>query len=174
METKYEPLSGADLLMIYHKLGGKGVPNIIKYNEMEGKTLEQILGSSGKAIILFMNSDNFGHWCALYRNKNGINFFDSYGTQPDKQYDFIPNHISTKLNGHIRKLTRMLYQAKRSGIPVNYNEYELQNWNDKRVATCGRWCVTRIAYPDISVDDFDRIFKGKSMSPDDIVAELAK
>lgn len=174
MEAKYQPLSGSELISIYHRMGGAGMPNILKYDEMAGKTLDQILGKSGRAIILFMNSDNFGHWCALYRNRDGINFFDSYGCQPDQQYDFLPKHISTKLNGNIRKLTKLLYEAKKAGVPVFYNEYELQNWNDKKVATCGRWAITRVCYPDISVDDFKRIFTNKSLTPDDIISRLAK
>lgn len=166
-------LSGIDLLNIYSKYNGKkgGLPNIWTYKDLDGKTLGQILGKSGKAIILFLNSENHGHWCCLYLNSKGLNFFDSYGNKPDDQYKFIPNHIAKALNGSLKRLTSMLYNAAHN-VPIEYNEYELQDYSDKKVATCGRWCIVRLLYPEITVDDFQKIFTGKAIKPDDMVTYL--
>ena len=166
---KYQSLNGFDLVKMY---GGSNPPNIWTYKDIHNKSIDKLLGQTGKCIILFLNSENYGHWCALYRNRYGINFFDSYGNKPDSQYDFIPQGMAKSLNGYIRELTSKLYGEKLKGIPVHYNDYRLQDWNDKDIATCGRWCVVRLQYPEISVKDFGEIFLDRSLRPDDIVVEL--
>lgn len=171
-DAKYEPLSGAELITIYHSIGGKDMPNVLTYKELNGKSIDEILGPAGKAIILFMNSDNYGHWCALYRNRQGLNFFDSYGCVPDDQYRFVPKHMATKLNGCIRRLTKLLYNEKASGTPVFFNEYELQDYDNKQVATCGRWCVARVRFCDLSIEQFKDEFLDRELDPDDLVTEL--
>lgn len=163
-----EALNGMDLLSLYPY---SDKPNILLYSDLKDKSLDQILGKSNKAIILFRNAQNFGHWCCIYRHKNTITFFDSYGCKPDDQYKFIPKNIAKRFNGHIRRLTKMLYDEAKRGYEIHYNEYGLQS-SDPRIATCGRWCIIRLQYPDISINDFNKIFTDKKISPDELVYRL--
>lgn len=173
MDPKYEALSAMDLLSMYRQYA-HDAPNIWTYRDLATKSLNQILGPHGKAIILFLNAANHGHWCALYRNRHGLCFFDSYGNKPDDQYHFVPNNVAKSLNGYLKKLTQMLYDEAEAGVPINYNEHSLQKGGS--IATCGRWCVVRLLYPEISVDNFYRIFKDAAsaagVTPDDIVVAL--
>jgi len=171
---RYIPLSGNDLLRIWRRLSRDDPPNIYIYKDIQNKSLDDILGGSQKAIILFMTRKNTGHWCALWRTRGKINFFDSYGNAPDDQYKFIPTSPARRLNGDIRGLTRRLFLKKRGGDDIIFNEHELQNWSDPQMATCGRWCIVRLMYPNISVSDFNKIFKNKNLSPDLLVTALTE
>ena len=160
-------LSGNEIIMSI-----KGpLPRMISYDKLhEYGTINELLGDSKKCVLLYLTSHNHGHWCCIYEHRGIIYFFDSYGFVPDEQLKFVPKHISLKLNGRHRYLTQMLLE---SGKPVQYNEYELQS-EDPRIATCGRWCIVRLNYPDISVNDFKDIFTNKKLSPDKIICELTK
>jgi hypothetical protein len=122
-------------------------------------------------IILYRTSENQGHWCCVWENKEGINFFDSYGLVPDDQLGFIPRHMQHPLGQDFQHLTKLIYE---SGLPVHYNEYMLQDYDDNTISTCGRWCIVRLQYPNIGVEEFKDIFKNKSLTPDQIVYELTK
>lgn len=161
----YESLSGNDLIMHF-----KNPPNLIMYSDLKKyHSIGQLLGRTGKCILLYRNSENNGHWCCLYKYKGVLHFFDSYGFVPDDQLKFAQPHLRPNLRQDYKHLTKMMLE---SGMPVEYNEYELQDYSDPRMATCGRWCVVRLQHPEVSIKDFNRIFKNKRLSPDEIVLRL--
>jgi len=170
--TKYQPLSGLDLISLYRKIGGRDMPNILSYRELDNKKLAEILGPAKKCFILFLNAENYGHWCCLYQNSSGLCFFDSYGNIPDDQYDHMDTLKAQRFNGNIKELTKILYNQASNGVKIHYNQYSLQSTSDPNIATCGRWCIIRLLYPEISIKDFSTIFNRSSISPDDIISLL--
>ena len=48
-----------------------------------------------------------------------------------------------------------------SGKKVEFNEYQLQS-RENNITTCGRWCVNRLRFPEISIDEYHSIFKQSS------------
>ena len=67
-------------------------------------------------------------------------------------------------------LLELLYNSQKE---IHYNQYQLQN-KAPEIQTCGRWCILRLKYPSISVDNFYNIFKdtSKVISNDELVSIL--
>tara|TARA_R110000787_G_scaffold48261_2_gene116445 strand:- start:1706 stop:2038 length:333 start_codon:yes stop_codon:yes gene_type:complete len=95
----------------------------------------------------------------VWEHNNTIFFFDSYGLVPDNELKFlIPIDLKKELNSNHRYLTELLYN---SGKKVEYNQYKLQKKNGD-ITTCGKWCVNRLRFPEISVEEYHNIFKEAS------------
>ena len=85
-------------------------------------------------------------------------FSDSYGSKPDSQLNFVPYDMKDELNSNHNYLIRLMYN---SGKKVEFNQYKLQS-REPDVATCGRWSVNRLRFPEISIDEYHNIFKQSS------------
>lgn len=154
-----DALSNFDLEKL---LGNKA--KILVYEDLKNYSdLDEVLEPEGSVIILYQDKKNQGHWVALLRRKNGIEFFDSYGGQPDTQL------ASMKYN----KLPYLLNLIENYPGVVYYNPYQLQS-DDRNVSTCGRWCALRILLKELSLNDFAKIFTGKGKDPDYIATLLTK
>lgn len=95
------------------------------YEFQNDKQYEQILYIlERQPIIIFLNSGQIGHWVALLKCKNYIEYYDSYGRIP-------PKYIS-----------KFLYYVKKNNknISIEYNEHEMQG----NSFVCGWFCVLRI------------------------------
>ena len=83
-----------------------GKINIYTYDQLsQFHNIDEVLSPYGRAIILYFWKRNptEGHWIALFRtNRNTIEFFNSYGTVPDKTLNDIPTGFK-KRNGKISK-----------------------------------------------------------------------
>ena len=116
-------------------------------------------------LLYTPNSPTEGHWVCLFRNKDGIHFFDSYGDKPDNEED---------LNGQEPLLTELF---KDSGLPIYYNTKRYQK-RRQNIATCGRHCIARLIFKNKSPESYDSIVrqfkddKGKVGEPDDWVSAL--
>jgi len=117
------------------------LPNvpIITYNELpKYNSIEQILPHNNSyAIILYQNSENSGHWTALFRKDNNIYFFCSYGSKVDQPLKWISKEENKKLGINAPYLSTLLNKTK---MPVYYNKISHQD-EDRRVSTCGRFVV---------------------------------
>ena len=154
-------------LYLMNKLDNK--VKIVPYSEIHKyDNINQLLGKYKKVILLYQTRKNFGHWCCLYENnKKHICFFDSYGIIPDDQLEFTPKDLRDDLKHEQRYLTQLLYD---SGKKIEYNEYQLQ-LREKNINTCGRWCLVRLQYPNISINDFYHIFNSfKPLKPDILIS----
>lgn len=157
-------LSGEDIGNLLNKQC-----NIVPYNEIKNfNNIFDLMGPYRKCAILYLTSANYGHWTCIYEHNNTIYFFDSYGCIPDGQFKFIPNKLNKELGQDFSYLVNLMYNSK---LPVEYNEYKLQKFK-KGINTCGRWCAVRMQYPEVSINDFNKIFKNKSLSPDELVCLL--
>ena len=145
--------------------------NLITYSDIHKyKTIEELLGKYKKCVILYHTSESYGHWVCCYENNNTIFFFDSYGSKPDSQLKFLPAHLKPVLNSQHNYLIRLMYN---SGKDVEFNQYALQK-HSQEITTCGRWCVNRLRFPEISVNEYYTIFKQSSnyISNDELICLL--
>ena len=147
-------LSGAEILdAMDNKCNLITYSDVHKYN-----TIEEMLGQYKKCVILYHTSESYGHWVAVYENNNTIFFFDSYGSKPDSQLKFLPAHLKPVLNSQHNYLIRLMYN---SGKDVQFNQFQLQK-HSPEISSCGRWCINRLRYPEISVTGYHDIFKQSS------------
>lgn len=137
----YKPLSNLDIL--------RKLPNckFILYENMKYvKNIEELLP---KTLILYQLSPECGHFCCIFENDEGINFFDPIGLYPDSEL----NYGGSAKNHDFTYLTRLLAQSDK---PIIYNEHHLQKMNTN---VCGHWCYMRLIFYLISCDDFFGCFK---------------
>lgn len=159
-------LSDSDIKTL---LGGKC--NLVTYDEIKNyKSMNELLGKYKRCVILYLTSENFGHWTCCYEYDNKIHFFDSYGLKPNGAKSFVPNHMHKRLNQDHSKLIELMLK---SGKDIHFNQYKLQSSNPK-VATCGRWVVFRLWYPDLSEEEFKRLFESRGISNDKLISQVVK
>lgn len=138
-----EPLSYDDMhnkLQIYEEWDNV---KFLPYENIESITnIDKLLP---KTIILYQNpSSNIGHWCCIFENGEGVNFFDPYG-------EFIDNMC--KYSDTTPYLCKLLLKYPSH---IEYNQYKLQGANS---STCGKWCAIRLLYNNLGVDEFYKCFK---------------
>ena len=147
-------LSGSEVLKLMdHKC------NLVAYSSLHLiKSIDELLGKHRKCVLLYQTSKNYGHYVAIWEYNNTIFFSDSYGGIVDSQLKYVPHDMKEELNSNHNYLIRLMYN---SGKKVEFNQYELQS-RDPEVSTCGRHCVERLRFPEISIDEYYKIFKDAS------------
>jgi hypothetical protein len=111
---------------------------ILTYNQLaKVKTIEKLLPHHKSYFILLypVKSDTDGHWVCMCRYDKTLEYFDSYGLQPDKPLEWgifknTPHYLSQLL-------------AKQK-LRIHYNTIDFQNKKDYTISTCGAFCVFRI------------------------------
>jgi hypothetical protein len=153
-----------------------GQVNILTYPElMKFNDIEDVLGPYNACVILYMNKKNYGHWCCLFKTKDGrISFFDPYGGNnlPDEELKQIPEHFREESGQTYPHLTWLLYK---SGYPVEYNDHRYQKLQQD-VNTCGRHCIVRLRNKDLNSDQYYQMMKHESqelgMDYDELVTAM--
>lgn len=135
---KYEnvALSNYDILKILdNKCNIILYPDLHKYN-----TLDEILYPYDSCILLFEAQPKYGHWVALIRHNNDVEFFNSYGGFPDDSLKQIDKKFAKQSNQDVPYLSLLMLKC-----PYNlfYNEFQFQKKN-KNTKTCGRHCIVRV------------------------------
>ena len=131
--------------------------NIILYTELKDyNNINEVLGLHKKAVILYQNDENSGHWTCLYKNQtpNTIYFFDSYGLMIDKEFKFITKNIKKQLGIDYNYLSKLLYDSKNK---IEFNEHQLQTYKTG-YNTCGRWVSYRLKHNNLDIDQFNELF----------------
>jgi hypothetical protein len=136
------PLDDADIR--------KYIPNvkILTYSQLKQyKTIDRLLTPFNPyCILLYESSPNNGHWVCILRyrpEKNEdevIEYFDSYGNEPDEPLTWIDNQTRDELGYDECYLTDMFDDTPKEVI---YNDYKYQR-EKKDINNCGRYCVLRI------------------------------
>ena len=105
--------------------------NIIKYNELDNyNSIEQLLPSNKSwKIILIENEYNSGHWTLIMRYNNTIEWFNSYGTFPSEELDYIPNYKNQQLEQTIKYLNILLTKGLNK-FKIIYNKKKFQKLED--------------------------------------------
>lgn len=121
--------------------GGDG--KIIKYSDLSNyNTINDLLPNDKDfRVVLIENKYNQGHWVALLKYGDIIEWFNSYGTKPEYDFKFIPTPIKNFLGQGGNLLTNIL-KTKDKKQKVYYNKKKFQTINDG-VNTCGRWVIAR-------------------------------
>ena len=147
---------------------------IVTYNELNDiDSIEELLPKNKSYFFMLIEeSPNKGHWVAVNRINNKIEFFDSYGGEPDSQLKWIPMERRESLGQAEKRLTELF---KKSGMKVQYNPVKYQEVAQE-IQTCGRHCCLRIKTM-LDGKDLDAYYKymkslkhSKGGSYDDIVS----
>ena len=83
-----EPISNYDIL---EKL--KGRTRLIFYEDLNKIDNLIPLLDEGSLVILYKSKPDFGHWTAIIKTPEGIEFFDSYGDKPEGAKKGFLNHF---------------------------------------------------------------------------------
>ena len=122
------------------------LPNckIIEYNDLaDYNEITDLLTKPIDYVIILIETtaDNVGHWVALTKYNNTIEFFNSYGEAPDVQKNTLISKAKNIEFGQTENyLTNLLMK---SNFNIIYNKLQLQKYSNGST-TCGRFCVLRI------------------------------
>lgn len=138
-----------------------------KFAEM--KHIDEAFDPLGRCIFLFLTkSPTSGHWLTMFKRDGHIEYFDSYGEKPEAQREWITKERLEELGeGH----PYLMDLLKASRYKVFYNTVKYQKDRDD-LNTCGRWCVARLLFKDLSNLQFYNLVKDSGYSSDDWVALL--
>lgn len=144
------PLKGSDINKIL-----KGNTNIIEYNTLYNiNSLDEIF-KNDSCVILYRSSPSLAHWCCIFKNKEGLNFFDPYGTIIDNEIEEIkkinPSYINEYYNNGEKKLIELILKDRYEHII--YNEYKMQQLKSN-INTCGRHVCCRLLYKNLSLEEY--------------------
>lgn len=124
------PLEDTD---IRHFLGNEQPIKV--YSELSSYTdINQLLPKNNSSLVLlYEQQKNSGHWCAIKKINNTIQYFNSYGGEIDAPLNW------SKKNNHLlgqgqpflsNLLNKCIYD-------VFYNIYPYQDFNNFNITTCG-------------------------------------
>ena len=111
---------------------------ILTYDELSKvKDIEKLLPHHKSYFILLypVESTTSGHWCCMTRYDKTLEYFDSYGLQPDKPLEW------GKFKQTPHYLSQLLAKQK---LRIHYNTIDFQNKRDYTISTCGAFVVFRI------------------------------
>lgn len=124
--------------------------NVLTYSDLKSMSDGQF-SSLLPMIVLYEVCDEYGHWICVFKNDEGINFFDSLGIIPDDELDLFEN-------GYKPLLLKLIYNHSiKNNIDIIYNHRCLQK-NKPYINTCGRYCILRLKFKDMYNDDFLSLF----------------
>jgi hypothetical protein len=157
-EIEETPMSNEDIRKYFPNI------KIIAYNELKNyNSIEEILPhNKSYAIILYLASPNCGHWTALMRYGNTIEFFCSLGSDIDEPLKWLSKEAHFNLGVYEPYLSRLLEKSK---FKLIYSPFPYQKQKDD-INTCGRHCIFRIQkmLKGYSLDKYNQIMKkGKEM-----------
>jgi hypothetical protein len=160
-------LSGEDIKKFFNgKINVITYPQIKKYDN-----IDQLLTKHNKCVILYLTHPTYGHWTCCFKNKKGdIEFFDSYSTQPDMEFKYIPKNLRIQYNESIPYLSNLLLKSKYN---FEYNPYKFQK-DDNDVTSCGHHCCSRLSFSDLSINQYYELIKSFKIDPDLLVSELVE
>jgi hypothetical protein len=146
-------LSDSQLLDLLHDQ-----VSIVLYPDLHRmRSLDEILGPYGAAIILFESQPNYGHWCLIFRGAGGdenlVEFFNPYGGYPDDCLRHICHNTPefAQRTNQDKPYLSLLMLA--SPYRLSYNQYAFQR-HGEGVRTCGRHCAARLLLRDLSLNTY--------------------
>jgi hypothetical protein len=157
-ELKKESFSGADILRIL-----EGKCTILHYPMLEHvNSIDELFTTNNSVCILYKTAPDYGHWVALLRHRNSIEFFDSLGYFPDEEFDFISEDMQCP-----RYLSQLLVDCP---LDIEYNDKKLQS---KTASTCARHCVYRICMKNLPLKRYQSMISNfRDMTPDELVTMM--
>lgn len=100
-------------------------------------------------LLYQLEMPSFGHWVLLFKNGEGLNYFDSTGQLPDWHLEHSFNYNDREgVNADYTYLLDLLSQYPE----IVYNEQPLQ---PSGTNTCGYWSLIRLLCSSLSNDVFN-------------------
>lgn len=132
--------------------------NIVLYPDLHKyKSIDQLLSPYGCCILLYEAKKDYGHWTAILKNNNAIEFFNSYGGDsagiPDYSLILINPQFRIISNQIFPYLTKLMYA---SPYQLNYNEFQFQE-HAEDIRTCGRHCVVRCLCKNMNIYQYKEL-----------------
>jgi hypothetical protein len=159
MDITKRPLSGMEMMALNPDAKLYRYTDLYNYDNVE-----DLFGDSDKIIILYLlQSASSGHWVALFKNKDGLNYFDSYGVPEDYQFELLPFKQRQKLHEEQNYLKKMLFHKK-----VCFNNITYQG---KGTATCGCFVSHRLHNYRLNDLQYFNIFARQKLTPDEYVSK---
>ena len=159
MILPHHPLSPAEVSDIV----GSDI-NVWRYQDLdELSSIDQMFQKSDCTLLLYETQLNSGHWVCLIERPNKILFFDPYGLEPDNQLAYVNMKFRKENDMYLPHLSMLMY---RSDKPIEYNDKRLQLMN-AYTNTCGYWCGLRMRLRNLSIDEFNNLFKGVNRNEKD-------
>lgn len=161
-------LSDKDLMRL---LDGKA--NLVTYRDISKyKNIDQLLGKYDACIILFEWKPDNGHWCCIFKNKDGsITFFDPYSSFPDDNLKHVPKNFRNESKQNMPYLSELLLAYPGQ---LTYNDFDFQA-HKPNIATCGRHVAFRLLYryldDDHYIDFIKKQCKKEGLTPDQLVTK---
>lgn len=121
-----------------------GEGKVIKYSDLSNyANINELLPNDKDFRVILVESQyNSGHWVALLKYGDIIEWWNSYGTKPEYDFKFV-SLVAKHLLGQGGNLLTKLLNTKRPDQKVYYNKKKVQKIVEG-VNTCGRWCIARI------------------------------
>lgn len=143
----------------------------LKYVE----NIDDILDHNDSFVLLYQTDDNFGHYNLILKNPNGdYEVFDSYGYEPDEKLKLMEPYFRSSDKHLYPHLSYLLLKAtEHNNKKIHYNNNELQERDNHKIGTCGRWVAWRLKHKDIPVEKFASKFKNKK-NPDKEIVKLTR
>jgi hypothetical protein len=137
-----EPMSDADLEVYLPQA------KIFMFRELKGyPSIQTILKRPRDyMILLYEHTPQNGHWVAVLRYENTIEFFCPYGTSPyspNSPLEWNTPEENAVVDATSNYLEDLLNKAKAEGWEVIYNKMDFQEKRNN-VNTCGAFCVWRV------------------------------
>jgi hypothetical protein len=168
---KQYALSNDDIQTILHP-----DTKIHTYKELYNvRHFDELLDTLGRCILLYLtDSERSGHWVALIKRGNTIEFFDPYGYAPDTQPQNLNSlpEVNESTGQNHPKLLELVADA---GYNLEYNTVPHQAISED-VATCGRHSATRLIFYKLDTDEYAKLMKAlkspENKDADAIVTKL--
>ena len=164
-EAKAYSLSDSDIKRL---LGGS--IRITTYPDLKKVArIDDLFDKHGRAILFIpQQNEQQGHWTAMIKRRNEVEFFDPYGEPPEAQKDTIDEAQLEAMRMREPLLAEILTE---NPYRIIYNKVALQKLQDD-TNTCGRHCAVRLLYHKYSLPKYRSIIERSGMSPDEFVVKL--
>jgi len=155
------PLSDQDLHELIPTLKVRSYEDIA-----DAKTIDSILDSKGRLIILYQIEEHSGHWICLRKKGDIITYFDSLGYSPDGERSFV-SKTNQRDFGMINEPLKKLLQECPYKIIVNKTKFQKDSAD---VSTCGKWCIFFLFMKHLTLQQFTTLVKSTDLNPDKLVS----
>jgi len=129
------PLSGDEIMDADPSI------HVLTYGQLAHyKSIDQLLKKFEKIVLLYFNKEDFGHWVALFKNKQEVQDVDI--------------NVMKKYGQMHPLLVDMLLDSTH---PIRYNDVQYQAYgkrDGKIINTCGQHCVVRLINSDMSEKEY--------------------
>nr|WPF46477.1 MAG: putative cysteine protease [Lake Baikal virophage 3] len=157
------PLSDSDIKKILPGI------NVISYPELNDMShIDQAFDKHGRCMILYLTEDEHtGHWVCMIKKGRNVEYFDPYGGyKPDGESKWLSKEKLVELEQDYPTLSKLLSDSKYN---VKNNPYKFQKERND-IATCGRHCVSRLYFKDLTLDQYKKQIDDFGTSPDEYVS----